>query len=138
MTGDFEELEEMAAREAARVELREAYAAALRAGLSVEDLRAEELRGAKLAEEEEAAPLDGEPDRGVGLASRELRASELRGLARRVERGEVDAIALAYRVRFEGSPVCLSLVASDPTVGAVAAQQCLDALAERFNSDEEG
>lgn len=137
MKGDFEELEEMAAREAARVELREAYAAALRAGLSAEELRAEELRGAKLAEEE-AAPLDGEPDQGVGLASRELRASELRGLARRVERGEVDAIALAYRVRFEGSPVCLSLVASDPTVGAVAAQQCFDALAERFNDDEEG
>lgn len=133
MTGDFEELEDMARREAARVELRDAVAAALRAGLTPAALDEEIKRGAKLAEEEEPAP--GDADHGVGLASRELRASELRHLARRVERGEVDGIALAYRTRYEGEPVCLSLVAADPTVGAVAAQDCFEALRARFEEE---
>lgn len=134
MTGDFEELEEMAGREAARVELRDAVAAALRAGITPAALDEEIKRGAQLAEEE-AAPAPGDADHGVGLASRELRASELRHLARRVERGEVDGIALAYRTRYNGEPVCLSLVAADPTVGAVAAEMCFEALRARFEEE---
>lgn len=71
-------------------------------------------------------------DQVVGIPKRDERADELRDLADMVERGEISALLIAYRVETDGDGVYLALAALDPRLSAEVFEDLGDMLKEGY------
>lgn len=128
----IEEVEELETREALRVELRDALVSCFRAGVAVEDVESLIKSAQRRAGEEEE-----EERGGTRIPASALRCAELRNIARRIERGEINAIIFAYHVEpIAGEPVTISFIDYERTRGLAACEECFYNLRDRFDESE--